>query len=164
MTNCTDLFAPAMDAVLQCAQQALTDCNRPPVGLAFVAPGIDIADDDCCNGQLWVRLINAAPYGDAAQIQACGPSTLAVTLGVGIKRCVKGMDDQGIPPTSTEMTADGHAMTADMSALLQSLMCCAKTATKASFSRIGSWTPRGPLGQCAGGEWQITLGLGTCGC
>lgn len=165
--RCTDLFAEVMQTLLGCANQALIDCGRP-VGRAFLAPGSQVAWDDCCDGQLWVRMINVFPSGRpfpaVDSVQPCGIAVLAVQLAVGVVRCAAVVDDNGNAPTPEELTADTLAQSADASILLSAIQCCDLPTTTDKLIRVGTWTPSGPQGGCVGGEWTLTLGVGNCGC
>lgn len=172
----TDLVGPTLEQILACAKAALDDAGTP-VGLAFVAPGSQVAHDNCCEGggQLWVRLIQlyptagsrgpAFPQNDTAQL--CGVNALAARIGVGVVRCAHTLDDDGTPPSGEDMTGDALAITQDASTLLQALLCCVPTIPSQKGkppAKIGVWTPQGPSGGCAGGEWELTVALGTCSC
>lgn len=165
--SCVDLISPTMQALLDCAEDALDDCGRP-VGRAFFAPGANVAYDDCCDGQLWVRLVNVFPSGRpfpaADSTQPCGILVLAAQLAVGVVRCAHTIDDNGNPPTPDELTGDALGMTLDASILLSAIQCCKLPTPADQLIRVGTWTPLGVEGGCAGGEWSLTAGLKTCGC
>src|SRR3546814_12414700 len=88
-----------------------------PVGKAFLNPGATVPDDDCCAGQLAVRVIERFPSRTFPAIDAtasnCNPLFWAVQLGVSVLRCAHVVDDDGTFPTGPEMTADALAMNPD---------------------------------------------------
>lgn len=163
-----DPFAPPMQAILTCAEEALTADDRP-VGLASLTPGGIPAHDNCCNGpaggQLWVRLAGAFPSGNPfpqPDTTARCPTGLAVQIAVGVIRCVHTISDNMAFPTAEEMTADALGITQDAATILDVLRCCAPDDRWAIM--IGRWNPLGPLGGCAGGEWTATLAVDLCAC
>lgn len=166
-TPCTDLFADTMQTLLDCAEQALNVCDRS-VGRAFLAPGQQVAHDDCCDGQLWVRLISAFPSGrpfpNPDSAQPCGILLMALQLGLGIVRCAHTVDDNGNAPTPEELTEDTLGGTLDASILLSAIQCCELPLATDKLIGLGTWTPSGPQGGCVGGEWSLTVGVGNCGC
>lgn len=166
-----DLLGPTMGALLDCAEDALIENGRP-AALVHLVPGLQVAWDNCCEGegQLWVRVLQVYPTGGPAAPfpqqdvgQSCGVAHLAAVLGVGVVRCVHTLDDQGDPPTGQEMTGDALGMTADMAILLGAIECCF-IADRRPTPRVGVWTPQGAQGGCGGGEWQLTVGVSACGC
>jgi hypothetical protein len=143
---------------LACAVAALD----PPVGRAFVAPGLEVAWDDCCAGQVWVRLLQLIPLPQFQKRKAsgenCAVDVWEITAAIGVVRCVHSVDDDGQPPTPEELTADGIQGAEDMQALMGAIQCCVQPS---AFVR---WNPVGPMGGCAGGEWQFVSRIGGCGC
>lgn len=158
----TDLLAPLLAQALACADAAL----EPQAGRAALYPGGQVAWDDCCEGQVWVRLISLVPSGNPIntrnQSTPCGVVLWTVTLGVGALRCAAVVDELGQAPSPTALTANTNQMTADASALSEALQCClAPTVNKLIMLR---WDPLGPDGACVGGEWQVTVLLDNCRC
>lgn len=154
-----DLVGPAMQGVLDCVDAALTDS----VGLKTLVPGGEVAWDNCCEdgGELYVRLISTTPAG---QQPNCAPTHWNALLGVGIVRCAHSLTDQGFP-TAAQMTGDARKMTQDQIDIYEGLICCAESVTQIQKKpTIGTWNPVGALGTCAGGEWQVTVNVGTCEC
>lgn len=138
-----------LETLLACAVSTLSDVPQR----AFVAPGEEVAWD--CE-QVWVRVVGIAPrYSQTRQATAtvCGPVGWTVRVGVGAIRCVAGMNDQGTPPNSAQVNADGASMTQDMLELMKAIECCDQPAPL----QIDQWLPLGPAGGYAGGEWQVTL-------
>lgn len=166
-----DLLGPIMSDLLECADKALQEHGRP-ARLVHLAPGQQVAWDNCCDGQgqLWVRVISAhpsvgpnAPFPAVDAQQSCGVSALAAVLGVGVMRCAHTIDDRGDPPSASEMTADTLDTTRDMSILLRAVQCCFLPDRRPT-PKVGQWTPQGVMGGCVGGEWQVTVPVGVCDC
>ncbi|HLR43880.1 MAG TPA: hypothetical protein VK065_01685 [Brevibacterium sp.] len=127
-------------------------------GRTIVAPGASVAWDDCCKGQLWVRVITAVPgYQGRASGVAC-PTHYDLTLGVGIVRCVSTVDDRGRPPSAAQITTDGNSGLRDMREIADILQ--SYRPVDALTARLGNWTPSGPDGGCAGGEWSYQMRTG----
>lgn len=138
------------DILLAVRDQALTGLDPVP-STVVVAPGAEVAWDDMC-GQAWVRVVSAAPR--YVRQTSC-PFALVLTLGIGVIRCVATINDAGEPPSAAQVTADGKVMGDDMWGLYRALSCFVpEGAEKASLT---SWTPLGPLGMSAGGEWAMEV-------
>lgn len=158
----TDLLGPVLSTALACADAALI----PQVGRAALYPGSSVAWDDCCEGQVWVRLISLTPSGNPAnsrnQLTPCGVLMWTATIGVGVLRCAATLDDAGNAPSPALLNADTLQMTQDMINIAEALQCClAPQLGKLSMTR---WDPLGPNGGCVGGEWVATLLIDNCRC
>lgn len=144
-----------MSLVSRTAKSLLTsawDALDEKPGRSLIAPGAEVAWDDCCDGQLAVRIVSSEPVWSRAQ--RCIVA-VRVTYGVSIVRCVRTVSDRGKPPTQEEITADGLGLVDDMCALYAMLVDF-----EAGHQRtIGAWTPSGPSGGCAGGEWSVSVDL-----
>lgn len=147
-------LSKVLDDVLAGVREDLTD----PVARATVSPGGQVAWDDCCSGQLWVRLIGVEPKSSAP---GCGVDYARVSLGVGTVRCAHTVDDLGRPPTQRQITSDGHEMVQDVNDIMSSLMQMTSPFDERPFT-LNQWIPLGPNGGCHGGEWRVTVDLGVC--
>lgn len=158
----TDLIGPTLQAALTCAAASLT----PPVGRVALYPGGQVAYDDCCDGQVWARLISLVPSGSPAnagrQSTPCGVLLWTVTIGVGVLRCAATLDDQGFAPPASVLTADTLQMTQDMADLSEALQCC--FAPQLGRLTMLRWDPLGPQGMCVGGEWTVVALIDNCAC
>jgi hypothetical protein len=175
VTNPPDVIGQIMVAVLACAEQALTAADRP-AGRVLIAPGGPPAWDECCDGFLYVRLVTMFPTAGGAPFPQqdtrpgnCKPALIASTLALGVLRCASVVSDEGKAPTPEVLTAEALGVTADASILLQAIKCCVAEMAQdqdslVEQSLLGAWSPAGPDGGCVGGEWQLTVGHGTCGC
>jgi hypothetical protein len=132
------------------------------VGRAVLAPGIEAAFDDCCEGQVWVRLVQLAPVTTLQTRKAsghhCAVDTWNVTVEIGVVRCAAVVDDEGNAPTPPEITADADQVIADMESLMAAIQCCMEPT---DFVR---WEPQGVLGGCAGGKWTVVTRVAGCRC
>jgi hypothetical protein len=157
-----DPFAPLLAQALACADAAL----EPQVGRAVLSPGGPVAWDDCCDGQVWVRLISlvpsALPANAGRNAAPCGVMQWTATLGVGVLRCVASLDDAGNAPTPAQLSVDTRQMTADVADLSAALQCC--LAPHVNRLIMLRWDPLGPQGGCAGGEWQVQVLVDNCRC
>lgn len=154
-----DLIYPLLTKALDCAVAALD----PPPERVAVYPGNEVAWDDCCDGQVWSRLVSLAPTGSTTTQQArCGVVLWLVTLAVGSLRCAAVVDEQGHAPLPTALSADSEQMALDCSALMVALECC--LAPQVASLRMLGWAPLGPQGGCVGGEWTFTVLMDNCQC
>ena len=125
-----------------------------PPSLVFLAPGAEVAWDECCEGQLWIRVIRAHPVdpppSKTFNVNGCG-YRLGIQIGLGVIRCQTGLDSQDASkhPTAAQLTADAVTMLRDAGAL-ERVLCAAELI-------IDQWTPLGPKGGCYGGEWTAWL-------
>lgn len=125
-----------------------------PVGRSFVQVGGEVAWDNCCDGQLSVRVIVARPkYPNGPTTAKCGPIYWDLTVGISVLRCASTVNDKGTPPSPEKITEEAGLVFADM------------TEVKDIFENylgdrlrvIDGWSPQGPNGGCAGGEWTLTM-------
>lgn len=130
-----------------------------------IQPGEEVAWDDCCDGQLAVRLIsvNPAPQG-APGARPCPPAGWNVTLGVSMVRCVASLKDDGEPPSAEEITQDGIDVVGDMTLIQIAIDCVTRARPEVQRLELLGWTPLGPAGGCAGGEWRLHMFVPSCAC
>lgn len=140
--------------VLEHVLDACRDALSVAPGRSVIAAGYGVAWDDCCDGQLSVRVIRTTPLYKGNPINGC-PVGFEHLLSVSLVRCVATMNDRGQAPTEDEMTADGRAMIRDMNELANILQCMSIPKTLGSW--LGPFRTVGPQGGCAGGEWDFTV-------
>jgi hypothetical protein len=166
MATIPDTLSAEMWALLNCANGALIEAGVP-VGTAFLNPGLVVPDDDCCEGQLSVRVIQRFPSRTFPSIDTtasnCNPLFWSVELGVSVMRCAHTVDDDNSFPTGPEMTADALAINRD-AALLETAIRCCWVPRGTEKKMIQQWTPRDTTGGCMGGEWTVFYAQVSCGC
>lgn len=149
----------ALDALLGAALAELD----PVPGRVLIAPGAEVAWDACCDGQLWVRVASvedATPLvANGRSAQSCGPLAWLVTFGLGVLRCSPSVDDRGRVPPAESLTDNARQLVADMQGLARALACSGGVSGRSQL-----WTPLGPEGGCAGGEWTVGVLMLACGC
>jgi hypothetical protein len=156
-----ELIGPVLTDYVNLAAAALLP---RPGRIIHIAPGRSVPWDECCEGQLWGRLVSITPMvgrQGAGTSMPCGVLAWDVQLAVGIIRCVHTIQGDGptaITPTPREMTADGQQALNDLVALEQVILCHPKTVS------MVNWLPLGNLGGCGGGEWTFNTRVPTCGC
>lgn len=152
-----DLIGPILHSIVEESRLALSPV---PDRVIYIAPGNEVAWDDCCVGQLSGRIVSINPHVGTQPRSAspCGVLYWDVLLAVGILRCVDVVDDQGVAPPAPVLTADGQQMLWDAQALQQVILC------HKDVKAINVWVPQGPQGGCAGGEWTFLVTVGACGC
>lgn len=150
-----------MEDYVDLAQAALTEEGRAAGRVVRHGPGLRLPWDECCDGQLWARVVNVQPATSSnprAVSAPCGVLFWNVTIGLNIIRCVATVNDQGQAPKPEQIDKDGQEMLNDLATLQQVILCHPKTRS------ILSWNPLGAQGGCAGGEWQFTARIDACGC
>lgn len=139
-----------------------TDGAGPTCFCGFVAgeaPAWDFCGEcegDKC-GMGYITVTSVFPFTtfpNPAEDATCGWE-MAATLKVGALRCHPTMGENGELPDVEEMAEAFLSVAADMGALLTAIQCC----DAIKEHRIGEWSPLGPGGGCAGGEWTLTVAL-----
>ena len=150
-----------LQAILNAVQAGLS----PTPERAFVQPGTEVAWDDCCSGQLALRLISWEPITSGpAMSSPCAPAGWRAQLGISLIRCVASLSDSGDAPTPDHLTADAIDILTDASQMEQLLTCTVSGLV--DRLTLVNYIPSGPQGGCAGGEWifRIMFTATACGC
>jgi hypothetical protein len=152
-----DMIGPVLAEYVANAVATLTPA---PGRVITYQPGEQVAWDECCDGQLWGRvvLIQPGPIQPKGNGLPCGIPWFNVVLGLGIIRCVASVSDKGKVPSASAITDDGAQMLLDLATLQEVMLCTGYT------TNVLAWTPLGPEGGCAGGEWTFTIRVMACGC
>lgn len=155
-----DLIGPVLREYSEQAVAVLSSAGRPVSRVIPTQPGTAAAWDDCCDGQLWVRLVQvqAAVSPPKADGTPCTPLYWLVTAAMGVVRCAHVLDENGVAPSAVLVAEDGQEMLDDLQELQQVLICNGRTVMP------GPWRPLGVSGGCHGGEWQFTFRVEVCGC
>lgn len=164
MTEGSQRFADNIVAVISdYTASAFEALEEKPSRIIHVAPGAQVAWDDCCDGQLWTRLANLEavrsqnPSGrGVGGAGVCGITHFIATLELGLIRCASVADDNGDAPPAIIIENEGIAGIGDVTALLQAITCKPTTYT------VGRYTPQGPQGGCVGGFWTFQVRLDNC--
>lgn len=138
-----------------------------------VVPGRDVAIDDCCSGQGWVRIVRVFPtvpgeFPNArttAITVGCGNGLYwAVELGAGSARCAPGEDDAGNPPRGEDLEASAVALADDAGRIRRAVMCGLPGVDQVEEVFVGEQTSVGPSGGCVGQEVLVTVMTNVCVC
>lgn len=135
-------------ALLKGGARALSNA----VSNAYVAPGAEVAWDECCAGHLYVRTVTVAPvFGPAAADgNHCSIRYWLATFALGTLRCVEVVDDRGRGPRPYDLTADAAVLHQDMADLGMFL-------TSQTNASDMEWSAQGPEGGCVSGEWTFAV-------
>lgn len=175
MTVCIDNLNAKMEAIKDCVEAALVDCNRP-VCRSSLKPGAEefIPWDNCCEcsngeGELWVGVNRVwpsdnFPFQVTGTERPCSFLAYAAELSIGVMRCSLALTDSGEAPTTERMEAEVAKMTADRAAVGQAIRCCYGPTVEKGEYLIGSWVPLGPNGGCVGGQQSLTITFLDCLC
>lgn len=162
-------------ALLLCVSEQLAATPAGSPARALVAPGAEIAWDNCQCGQLTVHTLELVP-SDTFPVQKqlppfndCGFAWWVVHYVVTILRCVTIQDEDANPPAPADLTADAGIDLLDRWAVRQGIACCMqayKAANPAGPPR--PWLPQSQLavgaeGQCMGSEAHVLVGFLACG-
>lgn len=171
-----DVIGSIMQDVLACVVASLNGYDVP-VARTLLAPGNEVAWDECCDGQLAIRLIETyptmgknSPFPNKDFSASNCAGLMASRLGISLIRCVPVVQDSGASPSAADLTEATLRLTRDMSIVLEAIKCCImddEPDTKIKNVErvaIDGYTSLGPQGGCAGGEWQIIIGHGACAC
>lgn len=115
-------------------------------------------EDDCAEGeavcsQAWVRVMGASPrYAQDSFEDGDCSVVLALTLEVGVIRCID-ISEDGEAPTANEVLVAAMQSMTDMRAIYCAAMACEVWDSINS----GQWTPSGPLGGQYGGVWTFDV-------
>lgn len=150
------MAADALTSYLHAVLERASGYVSPAPELTIIAPGAEVAWDNCC-GQMWVRVVDYGPPSGARQVRKADGSLCAMrrqaTIELGMLRCAAVVDDHGNPPTEEELNEDGAQVLADAEGLWMLLSCEVKV------REVLRWTPVGPNGGCVGGHWQFTIDM-----
>lgn len=170
------------DAFFEVAQDLL-DCVVDRLNVPTGSPSVtgapthqhvavgEVVWDNCCDGtngdiggQVWVQVDSVfpsrnPPLPDVAPV-ACATTSFVMAARVGILRCWPTMNDRGEPPTAATLEAASHGMLFDVAALIEGLVCCARSQDLDLV--IGQSSFLGPEGACIGAEVPVTVVLGPC--
>lgn len=161
----TEKFAENLENLLSAiAADSSIALSPTPGRTILVAPGEVVAHDDCCDGQVWARLVTLAPTpttnpAGRPGLHPCALPHFVATIELGVIRCAAVVNSNGKAPSPRQITADGQQGLADMSTLLGVLRCTP------NLRGLQAWTPVGPEGGCHGGFWTFTALISNCiGC
>lgn len=162
---------PLIGDMVACLEQQVGCVDDPPA-VVSARPGdriellISEADDECCNGLAWVRLVSIYPSSDfpGADTEAsnCGPRGWAVVLEIGVARCAPTPDTTRVP-TAEEWTEITGKVMADAAAIRRTVLCF-KTLPEREDTMwlVGGYTPLPTEGGCVGGSMQVTVHALAC--
>lgn len=166
---------PYFQSLLSAAASALTVAGVP-ASTVLLAPGSNIAWDDCCNGTLYLLVNRVYPTAGAdspfpmmeSTAPGAAPGTcprmMAWRMTLGLLRCAATMDSQGNPPSAAQIGANGAAQGRDIDLLMQTILCTYPTLPGIRKVKIDTWTPLVTDGACTGGEWTFFAGVDPCQC
>lgn len=115
----------------------------------------ECSGDTCGMGYITVQSVFPSSAFPEEEAYAKCSTPFAAAITVGALRCAPVMSENGDLPSEEEMAEAFLATNADMGAILEAIQCCDAFDDYA----LGSWTPLGPTGGCAGGEWTLTVAL-----
>lgn len=162
-------------ALLDCLETAYLDvpeAQRPGqicLRVGTVPYSIGTAEDLCCTGLAWVRILRIYPstnfpVEDAGAL-VCPGSAYAVELEMGAVRC---LPDHGTQSGATceEWTAAFLAVDQD-AATMRKAVCCMQDQLSPPIGELfvpGTWTPVDGQGGCIGGTMTVTYGFDCLEC
>lgn len=159
VTDAVSIIGPGMTVLLDTIEAGL----RTPVARKLVMPGNQVVWDDCCEGQLAVRVVSLVGSTAMAKpaMQPCAP-LWQVRAGISVMRCAHVVNDQGNAPTAAQMTADAFTTYRDFEDIVQALSCDFAANEWVFTLRIEQWLPTPVEGGCMGGEVTATFQMSLC--
>lgn len=154
----TDRIGPLVQEYVDAAYAALP---VKPGRVITMQPGEEVAWDFTCEGgQLHARIVTIQPGPTVARANGlpCGIPHWDVTVGLGLLRCIAVVNDKGKAPSDAAVSADGQLMLDDLATLQEVVTCVGQT------RQVLAWSPLGPQGGYAGGEFTFVVRLNSCGC
>lgn len=158
-----ELLGPRLARWLEIVESHLTY----PVGRAVIMPGNSVVWDNCCDGQLHIRVISVVGSGALSRPagQRCVP-LFQVRIGIGVTRCAHTVDDSGDIPTPAQMTADAFQTFQDRADIVAALTCQISDEFENDNTlgglQIGDWLPTAVQGGCVGGEVTVVYNQNMC--
>lgn len=154
-----------LEELLDCATEQLS----PAPGRRFVTTGLAPAWDECCDGQVWVRVesldvVGTRPVKMGMKTGEPCIRTWRATVGIGSLRCAAPLRDDGTMPTDSQITGDAAQVLLDQAALRRAVECCMTLSGSVTSLLLTRWNALGPDGGCVGGEWIAALTFETSGC
>jgi hypothetical protein len=161
-------LADALRACLD-AQWEAGDPDRP--GEICHRPGQEVplnfgtAQDECCTGLAWVRIVSIVPLtvtGGRSPASPCVQAEAQITFELGVARCSP-FGTQAAGPTCDQWTQLAFRLDDDAARMRRSVCCLDQEVSATSDYphvyqvRAGQWTPMPVEGQCAGGVMEVTV-------
>lgn len=161
------------DSLRACLEAALEGDTAPAEVCVRAGQEVPLnvgsAQDECCSGLGWVRVVSINPVtADAINDpddNACAAVEQLVQFELGVARCMP-FGDRSAGPSCDQWNAVALLIDDDARAMRRAVCCYADT-TDPDFgpvSRVrgGVWEPLEFSGGCAGGTMQVTV-LMSCG-
>lgn len=171
LTPADDVAWPVAVALRSHIRVALrTAIGGAPASCAVV-PGRDVAIDDCCTGQAWVRIVRVYPTTaggfpnprDAPLGESCDDGVFwAVELGAGSARCAPSADDYGRAPGDDELEDAARVLADDAGRIRRAVLEDLPGVGLVDEVFVGEQTSVGPSGGCVGQELVVTVLTTVC--
>lgn len=166
------VYMDAANSLLECYRSALTALPAAivPAKISLrhgdqVIPDIGTAEDECCTGVAWVRVVSverARARDDAASM--CAGAERVLTLEMGAVSC------KPFGTVQSPISADAWDVLAVQQdayhGAMEAALCCAwdDLANTLGWSAVaGPYEPGGPDGNCVSGTMQVIVET-SCGC
>ncbi|MFI5493589.1 hypothetical protein [Actinoplanes sp. NPDC051859] len=145
---------------------ALADAVGGAPASCAVVPGRDVAIDDCCAGQAWVRIVRVYPTTAAEFPNPRGTAvgdgcddgvSWAVELGAGSARCAPSADDYGNPPADELLEDAARTLADDAARIRRSVLRDLRRVDGVDEVFMAEQSSVGPSGGCVGQELLLTV-------
>jgi hypothetical protein len=159
------------EALLLCLQAQYVGDPQAPAEFCWV-PGeagrlwltAGTAEDRCCSGFAWVRVVNLAPQipGEGELASPCGVTEWRLDLEAGVARCAP-WGDETAGPTCAELAVAADRQARDAEAILKAI-CCLRPQVESERSQPTNGVPFGPDGRCIGWVAGVSVIIINCDC
>lgn len=183
------LEVPLLMITKACLCAAWDDVPTRKPARCSILPGNQVAADECCAGQAWVRwvrtflsTVDTFPAAAGQQITrgqaGCAELFWAVDMSVGVMRCVPSageieMAGSFSPPKAVDLEAATLSFMDDVHRVRAAMACCLDASIAANQTAhnwgetslfLGQADPTGPQGGCVAFEMQVVVGVFSCPC
>jgi hypothetical protein len=132
---------------------------------AEVTPLLGTADDECCRGLGWVRIVSVTGVRELGEREnvTCFQQERTLVLELGVARCAPSSDTATVP-TEAQWLEAALKLDSDQGDM-EAAICCAFGDIEGSAAEevaVGEYRPFGVDGNCIGGTMLVSVRMTAC--